>query len=376
MSEKADVIVIGGGSTGCSIAWHLLQKGMKITMIDRAAPGSGTTSYSPAIIRQNYPDVRISRLALESIRVFENWHEAVGGNCGLVQCGFLTAFAEEDRSVQVCRAEKMRESGITVAVIDTDDIVQLQPDFNPDGVTGGLFEVRGGYCDTAATIESLRNGIQRRGGTIRRHCPVTRIRVDGGRVTGVDTVHGAVDAPVVVNAAGVWAAHIAKDAGMAIPLTVTRHSIALFGQPIATTLPPLFAYQERRVDRLYMRSMVGGVSMVGSLDAADSDFAEADEHSTLATDAKVAAYHARAARRFKRFTSARALGGWASVFDDTPDGNPLIGADPEVNGLYLAVGMNGHCFKLAPVIGRGIADLISSGHTSLELDVFAPRRFI
>ncbi|RKP45258.1 NAD(P)/FAD-dependent oxidoreductase [Trinickia fusca] len=375
MHETTDAIVVGGGSTGCSIAYHLLGRGLKVLVLERAALGSGTTAYSPAIIRQNYADIRVSKLAHESIRVFEHWHEEVGGNCGFVQCGFLTAFAEEDRALQQGRAEDMKRHGIAVDVLDPDDIVALQPDFNREGIAGGVFETRGGYCDTAATIESLSRGIRRRGGTIHEHCDVMALRVAGDQVVGVQTRQGAIDAPIVINAAGAWAGQLAKTADIDLPITVSRHCIALFTQPVVSALPRLFAYQERRVDRLYMRSMIGGLSMVGSFDAADSFAAQADHHSTVADEEKVAQYQVRAARRFGRFATARALGGWASVFDDTADGNPLIGADPDVRGLYVAAGMNGHCFKLAPVIGQGLAEIVTDGATSIDLGVFAPGRF-
>jgi len=375
MHETTDAIVIGGGSTGCSIAYHLLAEGMKVVVLEKGTLGSGTTAYSPAIIRQNYADIRLSRLAHESIGVFESWHEEVGGNCGFVQCGFLTAFSDEDREMQLGRAADMKRNGMTVEILDIKDMVALQPDFNPTGIAGGIFEARGGYCDTAATIESLGKGIKRRGGMVRQHCDATRIRIEGDRAIGVDTPQGSIDAPIVINAAGAWAAHLAKTGGTAIPLSISRHCIALFAQPVSMALPKLFAYQERRIDRLYMRSMVGGLCIVGSFDPADSFAAETDGHSTLANDDKVADYQARAARRFGRFATARALGGWASVFDDTPDGNPLVGADPKIRGLYLAAGMNGHCFKLAPVIGRGLTKSIVDGNRSPELEVFAPDRF-
>src|SRR5580704_19096687 len=147
MRSTADAIVIGGGSTGCSIAYYLLLAGMKVILLERDFIGSGTTGYSPAIIRQNYPDMRVSRLVQDSIGVFKTWHETVGGDCGYVRCGFLTAFSEPDAGVQTDRAAAMAADGMAVALLSADEIRTLQPDFVTDGVIGGVLELDGGYCD-------------------------------------------------------------------------------------------------------------------------------------------------------------------------------------------------------------------------------------
>lgn len=375
MRITADAVVIGAGSTGCSIAHQLVLAGMKTMLLERDFVASGTTGFSPAIVRHNYADIEISKLVQASLRTFRNWNEEVGGDCGFVASGFLTAFPESDSQLQRGRAEAMAECGIDVEVLSTSDLVKLQPDFIEDGLSGGVLEPGGGYCDPIATVGSLACAITRHGGEVRQQCEVTGIRVTNNRVVGIDTRSASIDTPVVVNAAGAWAAQLAGMCGRSLPIRISRHCIAILALPEASRLPRLFAYQERRIDKLYLRALTGGLCLVGSFDPLHEGTAASDGHCTVADEEKVLEYKAKAERRFRRLADAKAQGGWASVFDDTPDGNPLVGPDPQIAGLYVAAGMNGHCFKLAPVIGKGLTDIITGGQSGLNLSVFALNRF-
>ena len=378
MLETADAVVIGAGSTGASVAFHLAARGLRVVVLERGAIAAGPTGASPAILRQNYADPTLAALAREGLRTFQRWAEEVGGDCRFVQTGFVTGVGERDVEALRATVALQRSLGIAIELLTPGELARLQPDMILDGLAAAAYEPGAGYCDPRAATTALVAAAIRHGAVVKQRVCVRAIKVRGGRVVGVDTLDGAIegtiDAPVVVNAAGPWAAVLAATAGTPLPIRVTRHCVVKVSLPPPSRWPSLVAYAER--GRFYLRPATDEHCLVGSLDhTADSREVQPDDYARDVDDATAARYAARAALRFGRLAGAAGRGGWASVFDDTPDGNPLIGADPRAQGSFVAAGLSGHGFKLCPVLGRGIADLITLGRTELALDGLAVTRF-
>lgn len=375
MHDTADAVVIGAGSTGASIAFHLAARGLAVALIERGQIASGPTGASPAILRQNYAHPTLARLAREGLRTFQRWGDEVGGDCRFVQTGFATGVTAADLPALAATVALQRSLGIAIDLLSPEEFGQLAPDAALDGLAGAAHEPGAGYCDPRAATAALVAAATRSGAVVRGGVAVHEIRVRGGRVAGVETSQGPIDAPVVVNAAGPWARRLARTSGgTELPIVVTRHCVVRVALPRPSRWPALMAYAER--GRFYLRPASDEHCLVGSLDhAVDSREVSPDDFARDVDDPTCARFAARAALRFGRLAGAATLGGWASVFDDTPDGNPLIGADPRVRGSFIAAGLSGHGFKLCPVFGRGIADLVTLGHTELPFGDLAVDRF-
>jgi len=374
MARTADAVVIGAGSTGASVAFHLAARGLRVALVDRGAIAGGPTGVSPAILRQNYADPALARLAREGLRTFQRWTEEVGGDCRFVQTGFVTGVAAPDLEQLRATVALQRSLGIAIELLTPAEFGELQPDAVLEGLAGAAYEPGAGYCDPGAATAALVAAAARHGAEVMQGVAVHDIRVHAGRVVGIETSDGAIDTPVVVNAAGPWASRLARATGTELPIKVTRHCVARVSLPRPSRWPALVAYAER--GRFYLRPATDAYCLVGSLDhAVDSREVQPDDYPRDVDDAVVARFAARAALRFRRLDGATGRGGFASVFDDTPDGNPLVGADHRVEGSFVAAGLSGHGFKLCPVFGRGIADLITLGKTELPLDGLAVNRF-
>ncbi|MDP2374379.1 FAD-binding oxidoreductase [Reyranella sp.] len=374
MHCTADVIVIGAGSTGCSIAFHLARSGVKTVLMDQGAVASGPTGRSVAILRQHYTHPAVSHLAQLSVPFFANWRDEVGGDCGFVRTGFLTAVAVRDFEALKANVHGQRSLGIEVELLSVDQMHKLIPDMVRTGLAGGAYEPAAGYCDPKTVSLALAQGVRRYGGIVLEGHRVHSVRVSGGAICGVDTSKGRFDAPVVVNAAGPWAASIAATGGARLPITTSKHRVALIRETEPTHLAFLPAYTEL-VNRFYIRPEVGGQYIVGSLDPVDSSTVNPDDCTPDISDDSVLGHATRAGGRFRRLKDARVVGGWASMFDDTPDGNPIIGSDSSIRGSFVAAGLSGHGFKLCPVIGQAVAELITKGKTDVPIQIFSLERF-
>jgi glycine/D-amino acid oxidase-like deaminating enzyme len=190
----------------------------------------------------------------------------------------------------------------------------------------------------------------------------------------VETTAGDIKAPIVINAAGPWAPQLAKTTGMDLPICAVRHSIATLRVPNASRWPPLVPYAERTAG-FYTRPHTDDLCFVGSLDPLDRQKADPDHYSTSMSDAFGQRNRERSARRLSRFTGAEIVGGWASLFDTTPDDNPIVGQNPDVRGSFIIAGLSGHGFKFCLMLGQAVADLVLNGTTEVELGPFALERF-
>ncbi len=362
MSMTADAIVVGGGITGCSIAFHLASRGLRVTLLERRSIASGPTGSSPAILRCHYTDPAVTLLAQLSLRLFHEWRDQDGCGWGFVRTGFLTGIPSSE----------LPQSNAHFLTVE--DTTRLLPDLVPDGLAGSIYEPDAGYCDPAATASALIAAAGRSGRLMIQNCVAERILVSGGRVSGVQTLTGTIAAPVVVNAAGPWAARLAEASRMELPIQATRHAVAVVQLPAAPDLPGIPGYAERAAG-FYLRPAAADLCFVGSLDPADSRVVDPDSYDIDVAEGDMRLYRVRAGRRLARLARARPRGGWASLFDMTPDGNPLVGRDARAMGSFLAAGLSGHGFKFFPLIGQGIADLITKERTDLPLEVFAADRF-
>ncbi|MBI4012513.1 MAG: FAD-binding oxidoreductase [Candidatus Rokubacteria bacterium] len=375
MSETADVVVIGGGCNGASIAFHLAERGVRrVVLLEKGALASGPTGRSTAIVRQHYSNEVTARMALESLRVFQQWGERIGGTCGFVRTGFLVGVREGERAALEGNVALQRGVGIDVRIVAGDELRRLEPELFTEDLVSAAYEPEAGYCDPVSTTTSLAEGARARGARIVQGREVTGIRVEGGRVAGVDTTAGPVAAASVVVAAGPWAQRLAARVGVELPIEPSRHPVCAFRRPPDFARAPMI-YADF-VHQFYTRPETGDLSLVGSIDPADAgNLADPDRYNEGVDLETITEFGGRASRRYPALERGFSRGGWAGIYDVTPDWHPVLDAIEEVPGLFVAAGFSGHGFKLCPAVGAMMAGLVTTGRRDERLELFRADRF-
>jgi glycine/D-amino acid oxidase-like deaminating enzyme len=373
--RTADAVIVGGGVTGVSIAFHLAGLGIKrVLVLERKFLGAGGTGRSVGIIRQLYPTRETSEMVLRSLRVFERFGEAVGGEAGFVRTGALIGVSPAMRPTLERTLELQRDIGIRAEIVEPGDLGRIEPRIDTAGLGAILWEPGSGYGDPSAVTAGFAAAARQRDVTIEQGTEVVRIRVEGGRVLGVDTAAGeSIHAPVVVNAAGLWAPQVARLANVELPIVIGRHPVFLvareygFGRdhPVYLDL----------AGGSYVRPETGGLTMTGSL--TDDETQHPMDPELLGSEAgfdEAEVVLARTARALPALANGRFARGYAGAFDITPDWMPILDESP-VRGLFIAAGMSGHGFKLSPAVGEMMAGLIIGSTTPVSLAPFRLNRF-
>jgi sarcosine oxidase subunit beta len=372
MTDTADVIVIGAGVQGASLAFHLASRGASVIVLERSTIAAGATGRSSGLVRMHYDLLAETKLAWASFLYFRDWAERVGGECGFTKTGFL--WIEPAAGAPKLRANVAahRALGIETSVVDAEEMRRLAPGLVVDDDEVAAFEPGSGYADPSGTATGLLRTARDRGARLVQGAEVTAVPVEGDRVTGVETTRGSFAAPVVVNAAGGWAGRVAQLAGLQIPVTVWRHDTGYLGAPadLARPIPVVID----SAHGMYFRPEGSDMILVGLEDhsgmggSPDRETGEADPD-----------FRDRATERIIRRVPGLIDGTFRTSHSGqdglTPDERPILGpAGPE--GFYLDCGHSGTGFKTAPAVGLGMSELILDGAaTSVDITPFALERF-
>ncbi len=206
MITVTDVVIIGGGVMGCSAGFHLARlKGPRVIVVEKGSISSGMTKRSGALIRTHFTNEAETRLALASLRFFQNWREIVGERCGFTQTGFtLVVGGPANANKLEKNVDMLRNIGVNTQTLSSDELRELQPTIRVDDVALAAHEPESGFVDPVAATQSLATRAKQLGAKFNTGTLVKKIRVDRGRVVGVDTITGAIDAATVVVMAGPW----------------------------------------------------------------------------------------------------------------------------------------------------------------------------
>ncbi len=237
MAETADVIVIGAGVQGASLAYHLACRGARVVVVERSTVAAGATGRSSGLVRMHYDLAAEARLAWASFPWFRDWPARIGGDCGFTRAGFL--WLESGPRADLLRANVAMQQavGIETSVVGADEIRGLCPALAVDDADVAAFEPGSGYADPAATATGFLGAARDRGARLVQGAEVTAIPVAAGAVAGVETTRGSFSAPLVADVAGGWAARVAALVGLDLPLQVWRHDTAFLGAPSSVALP-------------------------------------------------------------------------------------------------------------------------------------------
>ncbi len=376
--QTADIVIIGGGVMGASIAWNLARRGAgRIILLERASIAVGATGKSSAIIRTHYLHETLARMALHARHIFENFADVVGGDAGFHRTGFIAIVSPRDVETVKQTVEMNRRVGIRAQALTPDELYALEPrlDALPEMTGAAAWEPDSGYADPHLTAVSFADAARRAGVQIRSGVKVHAIRAAGDAVQGVETDAGFIAAPTVILAAGYRTRELAAPLGFDVPLTPVRHTMAVVQRTadFGAAHPTI----SDRVLGVYLRPDVGGLTLVGTTAPFEGEIDYDVEAERAAADAHVHDQVDRFLRRFPSQQHATLRGGFTGIYDCSPDLQPLLGALPTVQGAWLACGFSGHGFKLSPVIGELLADKILDGRTTLvDIDFFDPARFV
>jgi glycine/D-amino acid oxidase-like deaminating enzyme len=357
--ETADVVVIGGGVMGTSIAFNLARRGAgRIVLLEKSTVCSGTSAKSSAIVRTHYTTRPTAVMALLARRIFERWAEDVGGESGFVRTGMLFIGPPESRD-RVERTVRMnQEVGIETSLIGPAEAREISPHVRISDGAALVYEPRSGYGSPHEVASSFVRRFAELGGQLRQSTLVTGIDTEGDRVRGVRTSRGEIAAGHVVIAAGPWARPVGRLAGLDLPVTPSRESIV--------TLRPAFDWSPTHpvtsdlANEVYLRPETGGLLLVGNMRdtivPGDPDAYEDRPDPGYTTEILT-----RLARLMPETATAAITGGWSGIYEVSPDWNPIMGTAAGVAGLHYAVGFSGHGFKLSPVVGILMAEQILDG---------------
>ena len=375
MQNRADILIIGGGCVGCSIAfWSAkLSPKSRIVLLEKTHIAWGTTGKSTAIIRQHYSNPSTARIALNSLNVFENFSKVVGGDAGFVRTGFLAVTGTEDSEGLRKNVEMQRKVGIETRLVEPAEIEKLQPGANVKDIAVGAYEPRSGYADPIATTKSFATAAERLGVRILEGTKALEITVDKGDVKGVRTETMEIEADKVVNAANVWCNDVMPSNHSKLPIRALREQNCIFSRP-PTFKTQLAAWDDLQ-NRIYLRPEGKNRVLVGSIDPNLPSLENPDQMIEGVDQDTVLAYSEKLSNRFPEMAMGSWKSGFSGAYDVTPDWHPILDESNEVRKLFLAVGFSGHGFKLSPIIGKLMAQLILTGSKPEDLRPFAASRF-
>jgi glycine/D-amino acid oxidase-like deaminating enzyme len=379
MIHEADVVVVGAGAFGCTAAYYLARRGLRVALLDRYEAGSQTSPRAAGLFKLIQASAAHTQLKQRAIRNVERFSEETGVALPFVRSGSVMAARTPEHAALIRR--EVADSlawGVEVALVDAAEAQRLCPFLEAEGLLAAAYTPGDIYVEEPRfLLEAYLAAARQLGVEVLPHTPLTGIVVRDGEVTAVETSRGTIATPLVVDAAGSWARQVARLAAAEVPVVPTRHQLFI-SDPIAGVAPeyPIV----RLIDvAVYLRPARGGLMLGGfeadplPLDPTERPgFTMADVPLDMRVlDAQTASV-GRQVPALQDLTIQEHRGG---LFTMTADGRFVVGPVPGPRGLWAATGCNGSGFSSAPGIGEVLAEWIVDGGPSIDLALFDPGRF-
>jgi glycine/D-amino acid oxidase-like deaminating enzyme len=373
LPRTADVVILGAGVMGASIAFHLARRRAgRIVVLDKGDVAGGGSGRSSALVRMHYSFPPEVDLAVKSLEIFRNWKAYVGRSGDFRETGFVRIVPESELPRLEKNVAMQREHGVDARVVDRAELKEIAPDWDVDDVPLAAWEPGSGHGDGAGVANDFLERAREMGVAYRSGTCVTGFRTEGKRVAGVETERGAVAAPVVVAATGPWSRPLFAPVGFDLPVEGEYHEVAILKNP-----PGLSRVGPACIDGItttYFRPEVGGLTLIG--DFWGKRGVDPDAYSQSASSESLAGLVERAVGRVPALADAAIWRGVTGVYDVSPDFRPLLGATPGVEGLYVVCGFSGMGFKISPAIGLVVSELLLDGRAkTVDISSFDPGRF-
>ena len=373
MAETADVVVIGGGVIGTSIACALTSTGVKrVVLLEKGALASGASGRSSALVRMHYTNEEDARLAWASYPLFRDWPERMGGPPVFTRTGFLAVVGPGDAAALRRNVDMLRGIGIDTVALTPAELKVLQPFVNVDDIGAAAYEPASGYASPAEVVEGFRRQAQAGGARIRQWTAVTRVRRRASAVTGVETPAGRIDAGAVVVAAGAWAPRLCRELGVDLPARPKAIDTMLVTRPPELAGPHMVVIDH--VLGSYFRPESDVLTIVGvpcQVWDVDPDTMPTGVPPTAPAEGAQILTH-----RIPAMERAELARGYRAFDCYSADRHAILGAVSGLDGLYLAAAFSGAGFKIAPAVGTCLAELITEGRArTVDISAFRPERF-
>lgn len=369
MKKGYDVVIIGGGIVGCATAFELAKRGVTdILLVEKGYLTSGATGRCGAGIRQQWGSELNARIAMESTHIFENLEEYTGYNhsCGLHQGGYLlVAYTEKEWDQFQKNLEVQHRLGIDSRAVDLKEAREIVPYLNTDGMFGATFCQKDGHADPFHCTQAYAQGAKRMGVEIATYTEVTGLRTEGGRICGVETSKGYVEAKTVINCANTRAPGLAKLVGEDIPVYSERHQ-ALVTEPVAPLIDCMVMSFQRSY---YVQQTPHGSFVMGIGPQEEPSFNFNSSWQFLEKNCAVMCEALPILRKL------RVVRQWAGQYDLSPDRNPIIDEAKNAKGFYSVCGFSGHGFMVAPRIAILMANCLTGQEDAMDIGMFSAKRY-
>lgn len=362
------MVIVGGGVMGTSAAFHLAEAGVDVVLLERGTLGSGSTSRAAGGVRAQFSDALNVQLAQRSLVAFGDFGRRPGWEIDLHPVGYLFVLSRaHDVAAFEASVALQNEYGVPSRMLSADHARELCPLLAGEDILAAAFSPEDGYVTPEAVVAGYAFAARALGAELRTGCEVHGIEVDGGAITAVHTTAGAIRTGTVICAAGAWSAACGAMAGVALPVTPLRRQI-LFTEAM-TGLPDRMPMTIDFASSMYFHREGPGL-LVGM-----SDHAQTPGFSVQSTDDWIPGLLEVAAHRAPRIAEAGIRGGWAGLYEMTPDHNAIIGEAPGASRFLYATGFSGHGFLQGPAVGEILRDLVLEREPFVDVGPLAVERF-
>lgn len=364
----ADVVIIGGGIMGLSTAWHLADRGVRhIVVVERAALGSGSSAKPLGGVRANFSDPGNILLGQRSLAAFRDFPHRMGASIGLQQVGYLFLCRSDEEAAGLEGSTELQNSmGVKTRMVSPREAAQINPLLDSDALVGASFSPEDGYANPSLVVEGYAARAMELGVTILDRTHVLNIDRQGGSITSVTTNRGVIRTSAVVCCAGAWSARIGAMAGVDLPVTPVRRLIGLTRQ--CSEPYPRLPFTLDLSTTCYFHNYGNGL-LLGISHQEESGFCREFDYAWLPE------FSAAAATCAPELEHPDLVGGWAGLYENTPDRNALIGEADELPGFFYATGFSGHGFLQGPAVGELMADLYLGRESFIDAKHFSVERF-
>ncbi len=363
------MVVIGGGVMGTSIAFHLAEAGVSdVLLLERGQLAEGSTSRAAGGVRAQFSDPLNVKIGARSLEAFARFGERPGWEIDLRRVGYLFLLTRTEDVESFTEGVAMQNRlGVPSRIITPDEARELSPLINVDDVLAAAYSPDDGHATPEAVVHGYAAGARAAGASIETGCEVQSIDLRGDRIAGVVTSRGVVETGAVVCAAGAWSAAIGEMVGVPLPVTPVRRQI-LHTEPIAN-LPEHCPMTIDFTTGFYFHREGSGLLM------GMADPNQAPGFNLETSDDWIPALLEVAERRAPAITEAGIAGGWAGLYEVSPDHNAIVGEASAPARFLYATGFSGHGFLQGPAIGEIVRDLYLEREPFVDVTPLSAARF-
>lgn len=368
LPPSAEVVIIGGGVIGTSIAFHLAEAGMRdVVLLERDELGSGSTCKAAGGVRAQFSDALNIQLGARSLAAYNRFGTHPGQEIDLHTVGYLFLLSRPEEVASFEEGVRLQnEHGVPSRLVDAAEAKRLSPLIETDGVLAAAFSPDDGHCTPESVVLGYATGARRHGATLVTRCEVLGIDTAGRDIRAVETTRGRIATSTVICAAGAWSPALGEMVDVALPVTPYRRQLVFTGPidphvPVPMTIDFASACYFHREGRGLMFGMSDPDEPPGfRLNRSDDWLPKLTE--VIAT-------------RTPSLLDVGLTGGWAGLYEVTPDHNALIGEAEAVSRFLYATGFSGHGFMQGPAVGEVVRDLVLGKEPFVDVSPLDARRF-